>query len=157
MKTLFTYLIISSLFSFHGDVKVIKWAELNQIIEAPNNKTKIINFWATWCKPCLEELPYFEQVHKKYKDKNVEVVLVSLDQASLSNKVQASVLKNKITADVVILDEVDFNKWINLVDTTWSGSIPATLIVSKDHKSKKFFEQQLTLKELEEIIHSINQ
>jgi len=104
----------------------------------------------------MEELPHFETLHKEYKDKNVEVLLVSLDQASMTDKVKASLKKNNITARVILLDEVDFNKWINLVDTTWSGSIPATLIISKDNTSKAFYEKQFTHQQLEQIIHSLN-
>ena len=156
MKSLVLLILVMGLVSLEGDVKVVKWPALEQYIQQKNDKVKVINFWATWCKPCMEELPHFETLHKEYKDKNVEVLLVSLDQASMTDKVKASLKKNNITARVILLDEVDFNKWINLVDTTWSGSIPATLIISKDNTSKAFYEKQFTHQQLEQIIHSLN-
>lgn len=155
MKSLICWALLMGLISFHGDVEIIKWPALEEYIAKKEDKIKVINFWATWCKPCMEELPYFEQIHKEYKDKNVEVLFVSLDQASMKDKVKASLKKNNITARVLLLDEVDFNKWINRVDTTWSGSIPATLIISKNNTSKTFYERQFTKQQLEEIIQSL--
>jgi thiol-disulfide isomerase/thioredoxin len=142
--------------TLEGDVEVVKWPTLEQYIHQKNDKIKVINFWATWCKPCMEELPHFEKVHKHYKDQNVEVLLVSLDQASMKDKVKASLKKNDITAKVILLDEVDFNQWINQVDSTWSGSIPATLIVSKHNTSKQFYEKTFTHSQLEQLVHSLN-
>jgi len=152
MKTFICWALLTGLISFQGHVEVIKWPALEEYMNKKDDKIKVINFWATWCKPCMEELPYFEQIHREYKDKNIEVLLVSLDQASMTDKVKTTLKKNNITAKVVVLDEVDFNKWINLVDTTWSGSIPATLIISNNNTSKMFYERQFTKQQLEELI-----
>jgi thiol-disulfide isomerase/thioredoxin len=156
MKTFICWALLTGMLSLQGDVEVIKWPSLEQYINKHEDKIKVINFWATWCKPCMEELPHFEKIHREYKDKNVEVLLVSLDQASMTHKVKASLKKNDITAKVVLLDEVDFNKWISSVDSTWSGSIPATLIISKNNTGKAFYEKQFNEQQLEElIIHSL--
>jgi len=142
--------------SIRREVEVIKWPKLQEYMQQKNDKIKVINFWATWCKPCVEELPHFEKLHREYKDKQVEVILVSLDQASQKDKVAATLEKNGMTAKVVLLDEVDFNKWINGVDSNWSGSIPATLIITRNNEQKKFYEQQFYGQELEKIILSLN-
>ncbi len=156
MKSFVLFVLFVGLISLSGDVEVIKFPALEEYMYQKNDKVKVINFWATWCKPCMEELPHFEKMHRQYKDKNVEVLLVSLDQASMINKVKNSLKKNDITAKVVLLDEVDFNKWINEVDSTWTGSIPATLIISKNNTSKQFYERQFTQQQLEQLIHSLN-
>src|SRR5690606_6809447 len=44
-----------------------------------NDSIYVINFWATWCKPCIKELPAFEKIASEYADKKVKVLLVSLD------------------------------------------------------------------------------
>lgn len=156
MKSLSLLVLVVSLLTLKRDVEVVKWPALDQYINQKSDKIKVINFWATWCKPCMEELPYFEKIHRQYHDKNVEVLLVSLDQASMTNKVKASLEKNDITAKVMLLDEVDFNKWINKIDTTWSGAIPATLIIGKNNTNKQFYEKQFSLQELEGLIQSLN-
>ncbi|MDB5273519.1 MAG: TlpA family protein disulfide reductase [Chitinophagaceae bacterium] len=156
MKSLIVAVLLIGLASIKRDVEVVKWPQLQEYILQKKDKIKVINFWATWCKPCVEELPHFEKLHREYKDKQVEVLLVSLDQASLKDKVVATLEKNDITTRVMLLDEVDFNKWINGVDSNWSGSIPATLIITKDNEHKRFYEQPLYGQELEKIIMSLN-
>ena len=96
----------------------------------------VINFWATWCKPCIKELPYFEALREKYDDKNVHFVLVTLD---FSEKLESLVLpfidKHKLQSEIILLDDVDSNRWIPLVSEKWSGAIPATLIYSKEKRT----------------------
>ena len=156
MKSFILFALLLGLGTLKREVEVVKWPTLEAYINQKNDKIKVINFWATWCRPCMEELPYFEKIHKQYQDKNIEVLLVSLDQASMKDKVKASLEKNNITAKVVLLDEVDFNKWINRVDTTWSGAIPATLIITKNNNSKQFYEKEFSFQELDNLIHSLN-
>ncbi|MCB0457670.1 MAG: TlpA family protein disulfide reductase [Flavobacteriaceae bacterium] len=108
----------------------------------------VINFWATWCKPCVKELPAFEKLHENYKNKGVEVILVSLD---FPDKLQSGVIpfieKHQLKSDVILLDDPDANSWIPKVSEDWSGAIPATVLV-KDGK-KVFFEKSFTYEELE--------
>ncbi len=108
----------------------------------------IINFWATWCKPCIKELPAFEKIASDYSDKKIKVLLVSLD---FPDKIEGQVIpfikKNKIQSEVVLLDDADANSWIPKVSPEWSGAIPATVIYKKDNR--KFYEQSFTFEELE--------
>lgn len=121
-------------------VKVLNFDELSPLLSKKDDKIHVINFWATWCKPCVEELPAFEKLHKEYQDKNVELLLVSLD---FPNQIESELVpfmeKNKLAPEVVVLDDPNQNKWINGVDKTWTGAIPATLIYHKDKRA--FFEQ----------------
>ena len=106
-----------------------------------NDTTYIINFWATWCGPCVKELPYFESFHQKNSDKKVKVILVSLDS---KNQIKSHLLpflkKNQYFAKTLALTDKDFNTWLPMVDEDWSGSIPATLIINGDNK--KFAERE---------------
>lgn len=110
--------------------------------------TYVINFWATWCKPCVKELPYFEKIASDYSEKNVKVLLVSLD---FPDKIESQVIpfleKNNIKSEVVLLDDPDANSWIPKVSPNWSGAIPATVIYKNE--KRKFYEQSFTFDELE--------
>jgi thiol-disulfide isomerase/thioredoxin len=129
------------------EVKVIKFNDLEDIIDSKEPDLKIINFWATWCKPCLVELPSFETISEKYHQKGVTVYLVSMDFVSEIERVRAFVKKKKLKSDVLLLNESDYDKWINKVSESWSGSIPATLMIKAGER--KFFEKGFDLPALE--------
>lgn len=114
-----------------------------------DDKTYIINFWATWCKPCIEEMPYFERVHAEQKENGVEVILVNLDMPNMwKTRLEPFVEKKGIQSKVVILDDPKQNDWIPKVAEEWGGGIPATLIYNKDKRS--FYERGFTYEELNE-------
>lgn len=107
--------------------------------------TFVVNLWATWCKPCVAELPWFEYLHRRPDAlAPLKVILVSLDTPSDMQSVQRFVQRKEITADVVVLNEGKPHKWIDRIDTTWSGAIPATLIVRKAGAQRTLFEQEFT-------------
>lgn len=108
---------------------------------------RVVNFWATWCKPCVKELPAFEQLGAEYEDQ-VEVILVSLDFPEHIDKAVIPFIKeHQLKSQVVLLDDADANTWIPKVSSKWSGAIPATLIVKDGNRY--FFEQSFTYEELE--------
>lgn len=141
-------LIVGFLLAYdtHAQVKVYeKFSEFErEFIKANHADTVyVINFWATWCKPCVEELTYFEGLEKEYEGKPTKVVLVSLD---MKDKINTSLIpfinRRQLKREVVVLTDGDFNSWIDLVDPSWSGAIPATFILYKDRKA--FFEKSYT-------------
>jgi len=107
--------------------------EIEPLFRQENDTTYIVNFWATWCKPCIEELPYLEQMNKAKTEKPVKVVLVSLDfPQHLESKLLPFVQKRKLISQVDVLLDGDYNSWIDKVSPEWSGAIPATYIYKKD-------------------------
>ena len=126
--------------------------EMAHIFNHQNDTTYIINFWATWCKPCVEELPYFEDIHKKYSSQPVKVILVSLDfKTHIETKLLPFIKDNKLESEVISLIDSDANSWIDKVDTTWDGAIPVTIVYNKN-KRKFIGEQFANHDELESIL-----
>ena len=149
--TILLVIILASLTSVAQKVDVINFAGFQQLLkDQATDKTVVYNFWATWCKPCVEEMPYFEQLQAQYAAKGVKVVFVSLDFKSKLDKVTEFVGKKDLKAEVILLYEPDFNSWIDKVSTEWSGAIPATLVVHGD--KKKFHEGQFTYQQLEAFV-----
>lgn len=151
MKLLFSVVLGIVMFipelSSAQSIKSVKFEELNQIIRSEEGSSvKVVNFWATWCKPCIEELPYFEKLQETYGGKDVQVLLVSLDFSA--DKASAYKSKKDIQSEVVFLDETDHNRWIDKISPQWSGAIPATLIVDTRTGKEQFFEQKFEEKEL---------
>jgi thiol-disulfide isomerase/thioredoxin len=106
-----------------------------------SDTTYVINFWATWCKPCVAELPYFETLTEQYSDQKVKVVLVSLDFPNqLHKKLIPFVNEHQLKSDVIALFDGNYNDWIDKVNDKWDGAIPVTLIYNKDER--KFIGKQ---------------
>ena len=126
--------------------------DLAFIFQQKNDTTYVINFWATWCAPCVKELPYFEELNQKYEDKKVKVILVSQDfSKQLETKLKPFLEKNKLQSEVLVLIDPDANSWIDKVNPVWSGAIPATVVYKSD--KNEFYEKSFeNFEELEEII-----
>ena len=123
--------LLSCTNSSKNTIEIVDFDELYSKIDLSVDKTYVINFWATWCAPCVKELPYFEEVNKKFKDKNTEVILVSLDFPSqIESKLKPYLKKNNIKSKVILLDDSKMNTWVPKVSEKWDGGIPATLIVN---------------------------
>ena len=120
-------------------------------LHCSNDSLYVVNFWATWCTPCVDELPAFEKISREFSDRDVKVLLVSLD---FPNQVESRLMpflqKNDITAEVIVLNDPDANKWIDRVHPDWSGALPATVIYSR--KNRDFYEKSFTYDELKQTI-----
>ncbi|HEY0680652.1 MAG TPA: TlpA disulfide reductase family protein [Chitinophagaceae bacterium] len=125
-------------------IKKIKAEELADYIRNSNHPL-IVNFWATWCAPCIAELPYFQEEVKKYADQKAELVLVSLDFAD-AYPVQISnfIKKKKFEATFFWLNESDADHFCPVIEPKWTGSIPSTLFINNQKGFRKFYERQLT-------------
>jgi thiol-disulfide isomerase/thioredoxin len=129
-----------------------KFDALEKELFKENDTLYVVNFWATWCAPCVKELPYFETFSKENSTQKVKVILVSLDfEKQKESKLIPFLKKKKITSDVVLLLEKDYNNWLPKVDKNWSGSIPATLLIKG--KKRQFVEKEFeSAEELKEYI-----
>lgn len=134
----------------NDEIEVYNFNQLELLLNEDKDQIYVVNFWATWCKPCIQELPYFEALQNNYKS-DVRVILVSLD---FPNKLESQLIpfvnEHAIQSQVVLLDDPHENEWIPKVDTTWSGAIPATLILDGD--KRKFYERSFSEEELEDEI-----
>lgn len=128
-----------------SEIPVLNFEAFEKYLNIDDDNIHVVNFWATWCAPCVKELPYFEAVNQEYKDKNVKVLLVSLDFNL--KKLNAFLAKNDLKSEQVLLDDPDQNEWIPKVSKEWSGAIPATVIYKKG--KRKFYEGSFTKSELE--------
>lgn len=147
------FIIVGILFMFFQEIKppAMNFSEFEPYLHKQNDTTYVINFWATWCRPCVKELPYFEQINAKYKEQKVKVILVSLDFADESETKLIPFIKRKeLKSEIIILDDPDANSWINKVDEKWSGAIPATIIYKGNQRI--FHEGELNFEDIEKRI-----
>lgn len=136
-------------------VQKVKVDSLIRRVHAVNDTTYIVNFWATWCAPCVKELPVFDTIDNKFAGRPVKVILVSLDfPKDLPGKLPQFIEKKSIKQEVLFLDEVYENEWIPKVDSTWQGNIPATWIVNQNKGYNRFLPREVKVPELDSILNA---
>lgn len=149
----FFFLLCSNLINAQKVAVFDDYTKLETAILNDQNTIYVVNFWATWCAPCVKELPYFEKLNTE--NKKIKVVLVSLDfKGQFESKLLPFLGRKSINSEVVLLTDKDYNTWLPKVAKEWSGSIPATLIIKN---GKRFFAERSfsTYDELNEYINRI--
>lgn len=145
----FLCVFVCSQLASSQNLEVVKYDQVEEMIESNSGKVKVLNFWATWCGPCIKELPHFEAANNR---DNVEVILVSLDFIQDETKVRKFVERKNLQSQVLLLNEKDYDSYMSKVDESWSGAIPATLFITPTGK-KHFYEKAFTANELEETLN----
>lgn len=163
VRTIF-YLSILSLFTLQGcqstaeieplqvlqaenqSINVYDTDGMLQYLDVKDDKIHVVNFWATWCAPCIKELPYFEQMAAEMGD-DVELTLVSMDfEENLEKSLVPFVNKRDLKGDVIVVLAENEAEMIEQVDPKWEGNLPATVIYNKN---KRIFKpNSLTYNEL---------
>jgi thiol-disulfide isomerase/thioredoxin len=155
-KRLKIILLLSIVIAFKAvaQVKPITYAGLQSRI-SNTDTLYIINFWATWCGPCVAELPNFAKLQSTYKNKPLKVLLVSMDfQSKYKTSLVPFVNKHKLSAEFAFASRRSDQEFIDQIDKNWSGALPATLVVNTKKKFRQFYEKTFTFNELNQIYQS---
>lgn len=158
MKRFLIAAIVICAFCFSTQAQHIPAYSADKLMARPGNNdtTYIINFWATWCAPCVKELPEFTELQNHFKDQKVKVVLVSFDfPDAYPAKLETYVEKKKIEPEVVWFSETNANEFIPKIDNDWSGALPGTMIINRKAKYKLFLERTVTADEITGIVAKI--
>lgn len=125
-------------------IQKVKITDLESYITKSDHPL-IINFWATFCVPCVKEIPYFQSTVARYNDQQVELVLVSLDLPDYyPTRISDFAEKRGFTSRIVWLNETDADYFCPKVDARWTGGIPSSLFINNKTHYRRFFDRQLT-------------
>jgi thiol-disulfide isomerase/thioredoxin len=159
MRFVIVFIFYSTLYFSQSNAQVYKEVDSDELVAITqnlNDTTYVVNFWATWCSPCVKEIGYFEELHRQHASLGVKVILVSLDfPKQAATRVIPFLKEKEISTEVLLITDLDYNSWIDLIDPSWSGAIPATLIYNKDRRV--FLEKELTRDELFKHVSQIKQ
>ena len=136
-----------------GPVQVIKFEQFRTMTERVSDTTYVFNFFATWCDPCKHEFPAFQKWAAQNTGKKCVLSFISLDfKKDLKRSLAPWLEKQHVENDVFLLDEPDYNSWISRIDSTWSGSLPMTLVVNHEAGIWNVYPQEFDLKMLQQVI-----
>lgn len=127
---------------------------IRNLIQNRSTKIRVINIWATWCGPCVSEIPDFLRLHKKFKDRNIEWVTISADEPKKQAKVLKFLQRKQMLSSNYIYNSDDLYPLIETVDPRWRGVIPYTIIVAAGGKILYAQPGMIDPKEINEILES---
>lgn len=129
---------------------------LEELVSRNSDTTYVVNFWATWCSPCVAEIEYFEELHKSSADRKLHVILINLDFPNqVERRLKPFIRERELTAPILNMQNLDYDSWIPLIDSSWSGQIPATLIFRKG--KREFYTTEFSRAELFEIVNTFTE
>ena len=147
-------ILLSSAAEAQQPAEIIKFEDYQARIASSKKPLTVINFWATWCAPCIKELPYFNKLYVENPER-IDLVLVNLDFADKIEKVNEFIVKKNLQGDVLLLDEIDYNSWIDRVEPSWSGAIPASIFINNRSGKRIFIEGEIDEARLRTIIDNL--
>lgn len=127
-----------------------------KVIDELRGKTVVVNFWATWCGPCVAEFPELIELRDHYADRDVVLVTVSVDfDTDLETKVKPFLTKHKVTEHAYLQDAADANAFINGIHEPWDGELPASFIYDAEGELKQFLPGQQSYDEFEQALLAV--
>jgi thiol-disulfide isomerase/thioredoxin len=153
-KILYLLVICGFCTALHAQTNTVQLLKINELQKRISNPDTVyvVNFWATWCVPCVKELPSFDKLQAAYKGQPLKVILVSLDfKSKLDKAVRPFVKNHQMKTEVYLADRANDQEFIDKVDKNWSGALPATLIVNGRKKTRNFYEKEFSYDELNKL------
>jgi thiol-disulfide isomerase/thioredoxin len=151
-----TILILFALVANGQKADQIKLKDLQLLLTTPSEQIQVINFWATWCAPCVKEIPLFEKLNEENNEVKVTLVSMDYDLDPNPEKVYRFMNRKNLKSTVLILAERNPNDWIDKIDKNWSGALPATIVVNTKTGKRKFVQMELKEGEIEKMIAEVS-
>lgn len=109
-------------------------ATLRELRGGSTNKFRLVNFWATWCAPCVAEFHEFVEVNRMYRHRDFEFVAVAMNRPDEESAVLEFLKKKQASNRNLLFGSADRESLINAFDSTWQGEVPYTVLLSPEGK-----------------------
>ncbi len=137
-------------------VAAISSADFKRVLEHHKGKVVVVNFWATWCIPCIQELPEFNLLQTRYAEKGVVVLAVSVDEPDLLEKRVQPFFAEKAPDLTSYLSTEDSSDFIGAFEPEWLGALPTTIFFGRDGKIDEVVNGRLLYHALEEKVIALS-
>lgn len=133
IKAIILFIFISVFSSYSQEVKTISSTdEYQQVLDSFKDKVILVNFWATWCLPCVKEFPELVKLQKNYKDNDFVLLFISLDdKGDIETKIIPFLKKQGVDFTSFFGNFSNPESIMNYVDKSWHGEIPYTGLYNK--------------------------
>lgn len=132
-----------------GDVQKVSAAGVKSLVAKNKGKVVLVNYFATWCPPCVDEFPDLVKLQAKYKSRGLSVIGVSLnDSADEMDTLKAFIRKQKPSFPVYIASPLNI-AFCRATDKRWEGDIPLTIIFDRSGKQRLYRSGPRTLAQFE--------
>ncbi|HID76384.1 MAG TPA: redoxin domain-containing protein [Planctomycetaceae bacterium] len=105
-----------------------------ELVQNKSNRVRLINIWATWCGPCVAELPELVAIHRSYRRRPFELITISADLPERKEQVLKILTDEHVSSKNYIYGSDDVYELIEVVDKQWSGALPYTLLIAPGGK-----------------------
>lgn len=134
---------------------LLETADFRQLLVQQKGKIVLVNLWATWCKPCVYELPALEKLHQKYQDQNVKVIALSIEGKTKADTLVRPFWKEmNLTMDNYIISDTNPSPLINTFDKMWLGVVPTSYIFNQEGEKVETITGTLSYEDFEQKIQS---
>lgn len=149
MRPFILLLAAGALLSASDKLIPVDETAFQKLLTANKGKVLVVDFWATWCKPCRAEMPELVKLEGKMRARGLKLVTVSADEPEKEGEALKFANQLGVPAPVYTRKAKDDDKFINAVDTKWSGALPALFIYDKSGRMAKSFIGESSMKDVE--------
>lgn len=128
---------------------------MQKVIEGHRGKAVLVNFWATWCLPCREEMPELVKLENRMNGKPFQLVVISTDEPEQAQDAFKFVESNRVPAPSYIKQTGNNDKFINAFDPEWTGAVPALFLYDRTGKRVKSWIGEAEIASVESAIREL--
>ena len=137
-------------------VDVVDAAQLAALLKPNGSPAVVVNFWATWCPPCVEEMRELSEFYRAYASRGVKFVSVSVDDpGTVEDRVKPFVTQKTLPFPVHVLSDRSPEAVAKMLNLDWSGAVPATFVFGKNGEAVRTWHEAVTRKDLSQSVDSL--
>lgn len=132
-------------------IPVVGAQDIKSLVQENKGKVVVVNFWATWCPPCVKEFPDIIKLYKNYQPKGVEVIAVSMNEEDELEDIEEFIQKYKPPFSIYRAASAE-EEFYQEFDKKWFGQMPTTVIYDTSGKITHMHMNPITYPELEKYV-----